>query len=144
MAYVYCRLTILWTYFSRVERVLPLGIYIVEHGLNTLFQNAEASRDPAAVDDVANRLRRELEAAVQDLSNRLAGLWYPFPHALGRRRITELLAPEASPANDIHRAYLLGLATLQNLPPLYTRCLARLVILALQAEQKAGLAICGQ
>ncbi len=103
-------------------------------GLHTLFQNAEASRSPTALNEVTDQLRRELEVAVREISHPLVGLWYPFPHALGRRRITDLLTPEQPPASDLHRAYLQGAAALQILPPLYTRSLARLVTLALRGE----------
>ncbi len=108
-------------------------------GLTTLFQNSEAAKDVGAFNDAADRLRGEINRAVLEIQPQVAGYWYPFPHASGRIRISDLLRPSEIAANDIHAAYLSGHAVLQTIPALHARVMAHLVALAVEAERFNGI-----
>jgi Zn-dependent protease with chaperone function len=129
---------------SRLARELArsgprlVRLHVAWQALESLLTHQGATRTPEALAAAIGRLRSEVQQTGREMVSPLEGTPYPFSHAQGRIRITDLWRPSLTSADPDLEAYQLGAGLLEHLPPLHTRCVGRLVALALEAERAHG------
>jgi hypothetical protein len=101
----------------------------------SLLVNRGRHSDPAKVDGVIQDRAEHLRGLVGQVSRRVSGVSYPFPHARGAITLDQFVQPDATPRDEWDAIFSESVACLDRLYSFYDEVLGRLAQIAVQVEE---------